>query len=342
MIKVGIVGATGYTGQELLRLLINHPEVSIHCITSRSEAGKAVEEIFPNLRHHLSMTFVAPDITVLRRCDVVFFATPHQVAMSMVPQLMHGHTRIIDLSADFRLRDPAQWAHWYHCPHQCPELLADAVYGLPEVNRDIIKKASLIAVPGCYPTATQLGFLPLVESNLVDSSQLIADVKSGISGAGRKAAIPALLAEAAENMTAYAASGHRHLPEICQGLNAIGQQEVTLTFIPHLTPMVRGIHATLYATLTQDIDLQQHFEQRYANEPYVDVLPAGTHPGTKSVSGTNLCRISVIRPQNQDRVVVLSVIDNLVKGAAGQAIQNMNIMFNLPETTALNTIATMP
>jgi N-acetyl-gamma-glutamyl-phosphate reductase len=342
MIKVGIVGATGYTGVELLRLLANHPEVSLDCITSRSEAGTAVSALFPNLRGHIDQHFTQPDVKQLAACDVVFFATPHCVAMEMVPELIKQGTRIIDLSADFRLRDVEQWQQWYNMPHTCPELLSEAVYGLPEVHREAIRTAQLIAVPGCYPTATQLGFLPLLEQNIIDPNQLIADAKSGVSGAGRKAAIGSLLAESSENMTAYAVSGHRHLPEITQGLNDICKTPVNLTFVPHLTPMIRGIHATLYGQLTQECDLQALFEQRYAKEPFVDVLPAGSHPGTRTVKGTNICRIAVHQPQQSNTVVVLSVIDNLVKGASGQAIQNMNIMFGFPETMAINTIAVSP
>ena len=342
MIKVGIVGGTGYTGVELLRLLLAHPEVSIDVITSRSEAGMAVSDLFPNLRGHIDLVFQRPDVEQLASCDVVFFATPHTVAMSLVPELMAKGTRIIDLSADFRLKDSAQWEQWYNTSHTCPELIKQAVYGLPEINREAIKSAQLIAVPGCYPTATQLGFLPLLEQSIVDPSHLIADVKSGVSGAGRKASIGALLAESSESMKAYSVSGHRHLPEIEQGLTFAAGKEVNVTFVPHLTPMIRGIHATLYATVNKQVDLQALFEQRYANEPFVDVLPAGSHPETRSVRSSNMCRIAVHQPQNSNTVIILSVIDNLVKGASGQAIQNMNIMFGFDESLALNTIAVSP
>ncbi|NQY27346.1 MAG: N-acetyl-gamma-glutamyl-phosphate reductase [Piscirickettsiaceae bacterium] len=342
MINVGIVGATGYTGVELLRLLATHPEVSLRVITSRSEAGTAVSDLFPNLRGHVELDFSEPNVDALAACDVVFFATPHTVAMALVPELIARGTRVIDLSADFRLKDIALWEQWYNTAHTCPNLVEQAVYGLPEVNREQIKSAQLIAVPGCYPTATQLGFLPLLENNLIDPAHLIADAKSGVSGAGRKAAIGALLAESSENMKAYAVAGHRHLPEITQGLNNASGQDVGLTFVPHLTPMIRGIHATLYGTLTKDIDLQAIFEQRYKDEPFVDVMPAGSHPETRSVRGANTCRIAVHQPQEGNTVVVLSVIDNLVKGASGQAIQNMNIMFGFDESLAINTIATLP
>ena len=342
MINVGIVGATGYTGVELLRLLATHPEVSLQIITSRSEAGTAVSDLFPNLRGHVDLNFTEPDVDTLAACDVVFFATPHTVAMALVPELIARGTKVIDLSADFRLKDTPLWEQWYNTPHTCPDLVEQAVYGLPEVNREQIKSAQLIAVPGCYPTATQLGFLPLLENNIIDPTRLIADAKSGVTGAGRKAAIGALLAESSESMKAYAVAGHRHLPEIEQGLSNASGQDVGLTFVPHLTPMIRGIHATLYGTLTKDVDLQALFEQRYANEAFVYVMPAGSHPETRSVRGANTCRIAVHQPQGGNTVVVLSVIDNLVKGASGQAIQNMNIMFGFDETLAINTIAVMP
>ncbi|MDH5591764.1 MAG: N-acetyl-gamma-glutamyl-phosphate reductase, partial [Gammaproteobacteria bacterium] len=331
-----------YTGVELLRLLATHPEVSLHIITSRTEAGMEVSELFPNLRGHIDLRFTEPDIDQLSTCDVVFFATPHGVGMEMVPTLIERGIRVIDLSADFRLRDPDLWQQWYNTPHNCPDLLSQAVYGLPELNREAIRSAQLIAVPGCYPTATQLGFLPLLEQGIIDPLHLIADAKSGVSGAGRKAAIGTLLTEASENMKAYAVTGHRHLPEIEQGLNMISHHPVKLTFVPHLTPMIRGIHATLYGRLTKVIDLQELFEQRYTDEPFVDVLPAGSHPETRSVRGSNTCRIAVHQPQQGDTVVVLSAIDNLVKGASGQAIQNMNIMFGFDESLAINDIAILP
>jgi len=343
MIKVGIVGGTGYTGVELLRLLAAHPEVKIVVITSRSEAGGAIADVFPNLRGNIDLRFSEPDAAVLCACDAVFFATPNGTAMGMVPELLDAGVRVIDLAADFRLKDAAQWEEWYGIPHSCPHLLEEAVYGLPELNRDAIRAARLVANPGCYPTAVQLGFLPLIENGLVDTSWLIADAKSGVSGAGRKASVSALLCEVSESMKAYAVAGHRHLPEIRQGLNAIAGGAVGLTFVPHLAPMIRGIHATLYARLTDtDANLQALFEERYAKELFVDVLPRGAHPDTRSVRGANVCRIAVHRPQQGDTVVILSVIDNLVKGAAGQAVQNMNIMFGLKEMLGIDGIALLP
>lgn len=343
MIKVGIVGGTGYTGVELLRLLALHPQVQLETITSRGEAGLAVAELFPNLRGHVDLVFSEPDPDRLAACDLVFFATPNGIAMGMAEQLLSRGVRIIDLAADFRLRDRALWQQWYGMEHACPALLEEAVYGLPEQNRAAIAGARLVANPGCYPTAVQLGFLPLLESGCVDSSSLIADCKSGVSGAGRKASVGTLLAEAADNFKAYAVPGHRHLPEIRQGLEAATGHPVGLTFVPHLTPMIRGIHATLYARLESDApDLQSCFEARYRDESFVDVMPAGAHPETRTVKGANHCRIAVHRPGDGSTVVVLSVIDNLVKGAAGQAVQNMNIMFGLEEDTGLGSIALVP
>ncbi|HSP56916.1 MAG TPA: N-acetyl-gamma-glutamyl-phosphate reductase [Halomonas sp.] len=349
MIKVGIVGGTGYTGVELLRLLAQHPDVEVEAITSRSEAGMRVDDMYPNLRgHYDGLCFSEPDAERLGACDAVFFATPHGVAHALAGELLDKGTRVIDLSADFRLRDAKEWAAWYGQPHGAPALLERAVYGLPEVNREAIRSARLIAVPGCYPTAVQLGLLPLLEAGLIETDNLIADCKSGVTGAGRGAKVASLMAEASESMKAYGASGHRHLPEIRQGLGDAAGREVGLTFVPHLTPMIRGIHATLYSRLgtgrlTADPgELQSLFERRYAGEPFVDVMPAGSHPETRSVKGANLCRLAVHRPGNGDTVVVLAVIDNLVKGASGQAIHNLNLMFDLRETAGLDAPAIMP
>ncbi len=342
MIKVGIVGGTGYTGVELLRLLARHPQVVLRVITSRADAGTPVSQMFPSLRGIIDLTFVHPDQAKLEECDLVFFATPNGIAMQQARVLLNAGVRVIDLAADFRLQDIAVWEKWYGMSHACPDLVAEAVYGLPEVNRENIKNARLVANPGCFPTAVQLGFLPLLESGLIDSGALIADAKSGVSGAGRKAEIHTLFSESSDSFKAYGVPGHRHLPEIKQGLARVAGNEVGLVFVPHLTPMIRGIHATLYGKLNQDADLQTIFEQRYAGEPFVDVMPAGSHPDTRSVRGANLCRIAVHRPQDGDTVVVLSVIDNLVKGAAGQAVQNMNIMFGLAEDTALDIVPLLP
>jgi N-acetyl-gamma-glutamyl-phosphate reductase len=342
LIKAGIVGGTGYTGVELLRLLSRHPAADIVAITSRKEAGLAVSEMFPSLRGSIDLAFSDPEQATLDGCDVVFFATPNGVSMEQAAALLAVGVRVIDLAADFRIKDVAVWEKWYGMTHAAPALVADAVYGLPEVNRDQIRGARLVANPGCYPTAVQLGFLPLLEAAVVDLDHLIADAKSGVSGAGRKAEVSTLFSEAGDNFKAYGVPGHRHLPEIRQGLGTLAGKPVGLTFVPHLTPMIRGIHATLYARLVRDVDLQALYEQRYARERFVDVLPAGAHPDTRSVRGANQCRIAVHRPKGGDTVVVLSVIDNLVKGAAGQAVQNMNLMFGLAEDAGLAGLPLLP
>lgn len=342
MINVGIVGGTGYTGVELLRILSQHPEVNLKAITSRKEAGMDVADLFTNLRGHVTLKFSDPANAELEKCDLVFFATPNGIAMQQANKLLNAGVKVIDLAADFRIKDVTEWEKWYGMSHTSPELVAEAIYGLPEINRDQVKDARLIANPGCYPTAVQLGFLPLIEAGIVDNDNLIADVKSGVSGAGRKAEVHTLFAEAADNFKAYGVPGHRHLPEIKQGLSNVAGKPVGLTFVPHLTPMIRGIHATLYAKLSQDIDLQSLYEKRYADEPFVDILPSGKHPETRSVRSSNICRIAVHRPQNGDIVVVLSVTDNLVKGAAGQATQNMNLMYGLPETLGINNAPLLP
>lgn len=341
-IRVGIVGGTGYTGVELLRLLARHPDVKLTSITSRGDAGRPVADMFPSLRGHVSLAFSDPAHAELDKCDVVFFATPNGVAMHQVPALLESGVKVIDLAADFRLKDEAAWEMWYGMAHACPGVLAEAVYGLPEVNRERIRSARIVANPGCYPTAVQLGFLPLVEAGVVDLGGLIADAKSGVSGAGRKAEVHALFSEAADNFKAYGVGGHRHLPEIRQGLEAVARSDIGLTFVPHLTPLIRGIHATLYARLTGECDVQSLYEERYRGEHFVDVMPAGSHPETRSVRASNMCRIAVHRPQGSDVVVVLSVIDNLVKGAAGQAVQNMNLMFGFDESCGLELVPVLP
>jgi N-acetyl-gamma-glutamyl-phosphate reductase len=343
MIKVGIVGATGYTGVELMRLLARHPGVQLQALTSRSEAGKPVSGFFPSLRGLVDLAYSEPGTRNLAGCDLVFFATPNGTAMQQARELLEKGIRIIDLSADFRLQNAAEWEKWYGQPHACPDLLKGAVYGLPEMNREQIRRARLVANPGCYPTAVQLGFLPLLENRLVDPASLIADAKSGVSGAGRKMALTYHYCEASDAFAAYAVDGHRHLPEIRQGLSAAAMAPVSLVFVPHLLPMIRGIHATLYATLIDaSVDLQAVYERRYGGEPFVDVLPPGSHPNTNTVRGSNVCRIACHRPQNGNTAVILAVEDNLVKGAAGQAVQNMNIMYGLDETSGLLAAAVYP
>lgn len=342
MIKVGIVGGTGYTGVELLRLLVQHPEVELVAITSRAEAGGIVADMFPSLRGRTNLRFSDPVSAPLKECDVVFFATPNGVAMQQAGELLQAGVRVIDLAADFRIKDIALWEKWYGMTHASPDLVAEAVYGLPELNRQQIKGARLVANPGCYPTAVQLGFLPLIEAGCVNPAQLIADAKSGVSGAGRKAETHIMFAEASDNFKAYGVAGHRHLPEIRQGLSEISGTPVGLTFVPHLTPIIRGIHATLYARITHEHDFQALYEKRFADESFVDVLPPKSHPETRSVRAANMCRIAVHRPQDGDVLVVLSVIDNLVKGAAGQAIQNMNLMFGFDECLGLSQAPVLP
>jgi N-acetyl-gamma-glutamyl-phosphate reductase len=342
MIKAGIVGGTGYTGVELLRLLAAHPDVEIAAITSRGEAGTPVARMFPSLRGRVDIAFSDPAQTDLTACQCVFFATPNGVAMGQARPLVDAGVKVIDLSADFRLKDIATWERWYKMKHAAPDLVAQAVYGLPEINREMIRGARLIANPGCYATAVQLALLPLVETDLVDRGHLVADAKSGVSGAGRKAEVDILFAEAGDNFKAYALGGHRHHPEIVQGLKGASGRDVGLTFVPHLVPMIRGILATVYARVTNEADFQQLFEKRYAGEPFVDVLPPGTQPETRWVRGSNHCRIAVHRPMGGDTLVVLAVEDNLVKGAAGQAVQNMNLAFGFPETRGLDQVALLP
>ncbi|NKB64676.1 MAG: N-acetyl-gamma-glutamyl-phosphate reductase [Gammaproteobacteria bacterium] len=347
-IRIGIIGGTGYTGVELLRLLANHPHAELVCITSRGEEGTHVASLFPSLRGHYDLTFEDPARANLAKCNLVFCATPNGVAMQHAPDLLDAGVKVVDLSADFRIDDVNVWEDWYGMKHVCPERISEAVYGLPEVNRDEIKTAMLVANPGCYPTAVQLGFLPLVEHGLVDVSSLIADAKSGVSGAGRKAAVGTALCEVGDSFKAYSASGHRHLPEIKQGLQLLTDQAVGLVFTPHLLPMIRGIHGTLYGKLTgralkmTESELLQVFRDRFELEPFVDIMPLGSHPDTRSVRGSNHCRIAIHRPQGGDTVVVLVVEDNLVKGAAGQAIQNMNLMCGLSETDGINNVAIVP
>lgn len=339
--RVGIIGGTGYTGVELLRLLVPRDDIQLVFASSRSAAGTRLDAHFPSLRGLTDLMFEGREAVADAACDIVFFATPNGTAMRQAPALLASGTRIIDLSADFRLKDTGVWEQWYGEAHHCPELVAEAAYGLPEMHRDAIAKAQIVACPGCYPTAVQLGFLPLLEAGLVRLDSLIADAKSGVSGAGRGAAVPMLLAEAADSFKAYATPGHRHLPEIEQGLERMAKASVELTFTPHLLPIIRGIHATLYADLLDvytKVDLQALFESRYRHEHFVDVLPPGSQPETRSVRGSNTVRLAVHRPQGRGRVVVLSVEDNLVKGAAGQAVQNMNLLLGLEESAGL----TMP
>jgi len=346
-IKVGIVGGTGYTGVELLRILSQHPAVELLAITSRGEEGVRVDARYPNLRGHVDLAYSHPDNAPLTECDVVFFATPHGVAMAQAKQLLEHGVKIIDLAADFRLKNLQAFEQWYKMPHACPDVLANAVYGLPELHREAIKSAQVVGNPGCYPTTVALGLAPLLQSGklLVETTGLIADCKSGVTGAGRKAEIGILFSEASDTFKAYGVAGHRHHPEIVEQLEQLLGASVELTFVPHLTPMVRGMHSTLYARVRPDArstDFQQVFETFYADEPFVDVMPAGSTPETRSVRASNMVRIAVHRPAHGDQLVILVVQDNLVKGASGQAVQNMNLMFGLPETSGLAQPAVLP
>ena len=342
MKKIGIVGATGYTGVELLRLLATHPEAEISYVTSRSNAGTRVDAMFSNLRGFIDLDFSDPDTDALAECDLIFFATPNGVAMNHAPALLKAGSKIIDLAADFRIKDVELWSKWYGMTHACPELIGEAVYGLPEINREKIKRSNIVANPGCYPTAVILGLLPLVKNGIVNLGDIIADTKSGVSGAGRAANVATLFSEMGESFKAYNVGGHRHQPEISQILSLVSDADIGLTFVPHLLPLIRGIHATLYAKQVKEAELQSLYESYYAEEPFVDVLPQGSHPETRSVKSSNMCRIAIHKPETGSQLVILSVIDNLVKGAAGQAIQNMNLMLGLDESLALSQPALLP
>ena len=342
MISVGIVGGTGYTGAELVRILFMHPQAKVKVITSRSQAGRAIADLYPNLSA-TDLSFSRPETATLRRCDCVFFAAPTGTAMNIVPELLDAGVRVIDLAADFRVKKVSTWERWYKQTHACPDIVSRAVYGLPELHRKAIQDAQLVANPGCYSTAVILGFLPLLEHGLTDSTCLIADAKSGVSGAGRGASVSMLFSETSENFRAYNVTAHRHWPEIKQELEGITSHEVNLTFVPHLVPMVRGIFVTLYiAGVDRSIDLLSIYRRRFANEHFVRVVNEGVFPETKHVRGSNYCLLSVQRSYDGNTTVVLSVIDNLVKGAAGQAVQNMNLMYGLDETEGLTQLGLFP
>jgi N-acetyl-gamma-glutamyl-phosphate reductase len=349
VISVGIVGGTGYTGVELLRLLLRHPDVQVSVLTSRTEAGKRVDDMFPSLRGYTDLQFSDLDMNVLKHCDVVFFATPHGVAMKHAAELVAANTKVIDLAADFRLQNLQQFEKWYGLEHSCPDILTESVYGLTELNREKIKQAKVVGNPGCYPTTVQLGLAPLFKSGqeLVKPASIIIDAKSGVSGAGRKASLGMIYSENADNFKAYGVAGHRHHPEIVEALeNISGQSGVfdQILFIPHLVPMIRGMFSTIYVDLTeqgQNTDLQSLYEIFYADEQFVDVMPSNSSPETRSVRGANQLRIALYKPQ-PTKLVILVVQDNLVKGAAGQAVQNMNLMFGCAENAGLTGIGLLP
>ncbi|MCH8620106.1 N-acetyl-gamma-glutamyl-phosphate reductase [Undibacterium sp. TS12] len=345
MVKIGIVGGTGYTGVELLRILATHPQAQITAITSRKEDGLPVSDMYPSLRGRVDIAFSSPDKANLKECDVVFFATPHGVAMAQTPELLAAGVKVIDLAADFRMKNVAEFEKWYGIPHSCTNVLEEAVYGLPELNRDAIKAARVVGNPGCYPTTMQLGFYPLLKAGVIDATNLIADCKSGVSGAGRKAEMGLLFSETSDTFKAYGVSGHRHTPETIEQLQRMSKDPIGLLFTPHLVPMIRGMHSTLYARLNKDMsneDLQALFETAYKDEPFVDVLPFGSHPETRSTRASNMLRLALHRPNNGNTVIVLVVQDNLVKGASGQAVQCMNLMFGLNEGTGLMHVPVMP
>lgn len=344
-IKVGIVGGTGYTGVELLRLLALHPQVELTAITSRGDAGLPVADMFPSLRGYIDLAFSDPATANLSACDVVFFATPHGVAMSQAQALLAANVKVIDLAADFRLQDTAVFEQWYKMPHSCPDVLSEAVYGIPELNRENIKSAKVIGNPGCYPTTVLLGLAPLLEKGYIDfSAPIVADAKSGVSGAGRKAEVATLFAESSDSMKAYGVAGHRHHPEIHAQLTQLANADIQFIFVPHLIPMIRGMLSTIYVKLTdaaKAVDLHALYEQRYQHERFVDVMPAGALPETRSVRGSNQLRIALHR-QGSDYLTLIVVQDNLVKGAAGQAVQNMNIMFGFDERSGLEILPLLP
>ena len=345
-LKIGIVGGTGYTGVELLRLLALHPHAELTVITSRGDAGLPVADMFPSLRGYVDLKFSDPATANLTACDVVFFATPHGVAMSQAQALLKAGVKIIDLAADFRLQDTAVFEKWYKMPHTCADILKDAVYGIPELYREQIKSAKVIGNPGCYPTTVILGLAPLLELGLIDfSSPIVADCKSGVSGAGRKAEVATLFAESSDNMKAYGVAGHRHHPEIHAQLTKLADSKIDFIFVPHLIPMIRGMLSTIYVKLSakaSSLDLQALYEKRYVNEQFVDVLPAGKQPETRSVRGSNQLRIALHKQADTGYLTIIAVQDNLVKGAAGQSVQNMNIMFGLAENSGLQVVPLLP
>lgn len=345
-IKVGIVGGTGYTGVELLRLLALHPQVELAAITSRGDAGLPVAEMFPSLRGLVNLVFTDPATANLSACDVVFFATPHGVAMSQTPALLAAGVKVIDLAADFRLQDVAVFEQWYKLPHSCADILKGAVYGIPELYREQVKHAKVIGNPGCYPTTVLLGLAPLLEQGLIDLSvPIIADAKSGVSGAGRKAEMATLFAEASDNMKAYGVAGHRHHPEIQAQLTQLAGEQLQFIFVPHLVPMIRGMLSTIYVKLSakaNGLDVQALYEKRYEHEQFVDVLAAGNLPETRSVRGANQLRIALYKQADTGYLTIIVVQDNLVKGAAGQAVQNMNIMFGFAENAGLQVVPLLP
>ena len=339
MAKIGIAGASGYTGVELLRLLISHPEAEIVFLTSQTYQGQPVSEVFPSLGRFSDMKFSSLETVSGDDCDIIFLALPHTISMENVPGFLKGNTRVIDLSADYRLKDPTVFEEWYAVSHQQPELLKEAVYGLPEIHRETIASARLVANPGCYPTSITLALAPLITEDWVDLSCIVADSKSGISGAGRKASLTTQFSEVNEGVSAYNIAAHRHLPEIEQELSALANTDVRVSFSPHLMPMTRGMLSTVYINLKQDMsveDLVRHFQKFYKLEPFIRILPPGKYANTRFTVASNFCDIGVQVDGRNRRAIITSAIDNLIKGASGQAIQNMNLMIGISETSGLN------
>lgn len=341
-ISVGIVGGSGYTGCELLRLLLRHPSFDVAMVTARQQAGERVSDHWPQFASLTELTFSAPEIDQLAECDLVFCATPHAAAMAMVPELLKGNARVVDLSADFRLRDLKVWEHWYGVEHTAPEWVASAVYGLPELNAEQIRGARLVANPGCYPTATVLPLLPLAEAGALNARRLIVDAKSGVSGAGRKASEALLYGNIAENFKPYGLSGHRHLPEIEQTLADSGTTACTAVFVPHLLPMFRGMEITTYfPTELTATEMRALADARFSKTPFVHRMHDAAVPEVSSVRASNMLRCNYF-DDGAGTAIVVSVIDNLNKGAAGQAIQNANLMFGLAENAGLELVPASP
>lgn len=345
MRNVAVVGASGYTGAELLRILYRHPGVELTCVTSRQYVGEAIGSVFPSLRERVDLICEENDPeTIAGKADLVFTALPHKTAMEFVPGLLAAGVKVVDLSADYRLRDVGVYEQWYQ-EHSSAELIREAVYGLSELYRDQVAEARLVANPGCYPTSAILALAPMLEAGLVDLSSLVVDSKSGASGAGRSAKLGTLFCEVNEGFKAYGVGSHRHTPEIEQELSVIAGEPVQLNFTPHLLPVNRGILSTCYFTLTSPrttAQLLECLEKSYADEPFVRVLPEGHLPNVSSVSGSNLCDIGVVSDERTGRAIVVSAIDNLVKGAAGQAVQNMNLMIGAKETDGLLDVPSFP
>jgi len=344
-IKVAVIGATGYTGIELIRILLGHPEVELTVLTSQKFAGMAIDHVFPSLKKRISLVCEELNpIEISKKADFIFSALPHKTAMETIPSLYSEGKRIVDLSADFRFKNPALYEKWYQ-RHSAPGLLAESVYGLPELHREKIREARLVGNPGCYPTGALIGLIPLVKNKLIQLNGIIIDSKSGVSGAGRDVVLESLFCEVNEGVKAYKIFSHRHTPEIEQELSEIAKKSIKITFVPHLIPMDRGILTTIYARLEREMrtdEILEVFHESYRQEPFVRIYPKGRFPNTKDVRGSNFCDIGLMVNEVDGRVVIITAIDNLIKGASGEAVQNMNIMLGYSETMGLEHIALTP